>query len=243
MKYVIINGSPRRKNTWSVIKQARSNMGGEFEEIDLIAEQIPSCIGCFNCIMEGEEKCPHYNKIKPIIEKIEESDAIIISSPVYAMNVSGILKNFLDHTAYLYHRPKFFTKKALVVVTTAGAGHKKVANYIDETLRHWGVNKVYKIAIACGGKDMLETDKIDKISRKFSDDLKSAKLHSPKFKDILFFNVWKSMAVSSNPLKADAEYWKKTDLINHDFAPEIRLNPLKKIFSKIMFFIMKRVIK
>ena len=90
---------------------------------------------------------------------------------------------------------------------------------------------------------MLETDKIDKISRKFSDDLKSAKLHSPKFKDIVFFNVWKSMAVSSNPLKADAEYWKKTDLINHDFAPEIRLNPLKKIFSKIMFFIMKRVIK
>ena len=70
MKYVIINGSPRRKNTWSVIKQARSNMEGEFEEIDLIAEQIPSCIGCFNCIMEGEEECPHYNKIKPIIEKI-----------------------------------------------------------------------------------------------------------------------------------------------------------------------------
>ena len=243
MKYVIINGSPRRKNTWKAIKQAKTNLNGEFEEIHLRDEKIPMCVGCYNCIMESEEKCPHYNIIHPIIEKIRDCDGIIIASPVYAMNVTALLKNFLDHTAYLYHRPEFFTKKALVVVTTAGAGQKKVANYIDETLRHWGVNKVYKIAFACGGKDIIETSKIDKESKKFCKDLESRKLHSPKFMDIVFFNVWKAMAVSDNSIEPDEEYWKNTGLVNHDFAPEVKLNPFKKLFSKMLFFILKRVIK
>jgi multimeric flavodoxin WrbA len=243
MKYLIINGSPRKKNTCKVIKQVKTNLEGEFEEIQLAREKIPLCNGCHNCVMMGEEKCPHFDKIKPIVEKIDDCDGIIIGSPVYAMNVTGLLKNFIDHVAYLYHRPEFFSKKALVVVTTAGAGHKKVANYIDETLRHWGVNKVYKISMACGGKDSLETKDIDKISRKFAGDVESRKLHSPKFGDIIFFDVWKAMASSDNPIELDKDFWIKNDLINHDFAPEVKLNLIKKSFSKLMFFILKRVIK
>ena len=159
------------------------------------------------------------------------------------MNVTALLKNFLDHTAYFYHRPDFFTKKALVVVTTAGAGQKKVANYIDETLRHWGVNKVYKFSIACGGKEELETKEIDKVAQKFSSDVESKKLHSPKFGDVLFFDVWKAMAVSSNSIEVDKEFWVKKDLVNNDFAPDVKLNFVKKLFSKLMFFIMKKVMK
>lgn len=243
MKYVIINGSPRKKNTCKVISRVKTNLEGDFEEIHLAKEKIPLCIGCYNCMEKGEEYCPHHNMVKPIIDKIQSSDAIIIGSPVYAMNVTAILKNFFDHTAYLYHRPEFFTKKALVVVTTAGAGHKKVAKYIDETLRHWGVNKVYKIAMACGGKEELETGEIDKVSQKLQKDMKSKTLHSPKFKDIIFFDVWKAMALSSNPIPADNQYWINTGLVNHDYAPEVKLNILKKVFSKIMFFAFKKIFK
>lgn len=243
MKFVIINGSPRKKNTYEVIKQVKNNLNGEFEEINLIKSDIPMCNGCFKCIMDGEEYCPHFDRINPIVEKISDCDGIIIGSPVYAMNVSGLLKNFFDHTAYLFHRPILFDKKALVVVTTAGAGHKKVANYIDEILRHWGVNKVYKIPIACGGKDTLDTKPIDNESKKFMKDLNSAKLHSPKFGDIIFFNVWKAMAFSKEPIKADKDFWHKTNLINHDFAPNVKLNPIKKVFSKLMFVILKKFIK
>ena len=243
MRYVIINGSPRVGNTCEVIRQVKANLNGEFEEIHLAKEKIPLCKGCYNCIMKGEEKCPHHKMVSPIIEKIAGCDAIIIGSPVYAMNVTAVLKNFLDHTAYLYHRPEFFTKKALVVVTTAGAGHKKVATYIDETLRHWGVNKVYKLPMACGGKENLETKKIDKVAQKFSSDVESGKLHSPKFGDIIFFNVWKAMAASSDPIEADRDFWFKTGLVNHDFSPKVKLNFIKKTFSKVMFFVLKRVMK
>ena len=241
MKYLIINGSPRRKHTYKIIEQAKSNLDGEFEEVHLIEKQIPICLGCTNCIMLGEDKCPHFEKINPLIEKIKECDGIIISSPVYALNVSSLLKNFIDHTAYLYHRPQFFTKKALVVVSTAGAGHKKVASYIDETLRHWGVNKVYKIALACGGKETLETSKIDKMANKFKNDVESNKLHSPKFGDVFYFNLWRSLALSDDSIEADAQFWESSGLVNYDFAPEVKLNVIKKLFAKMVFKFFKLV--
>ena len=243
MKYVILNGSPRRRNTWKIVEQAKTNLNGEFEEIHLMKENIPLCNGCHKCILESEDNCPHRDKIKPIVDKMIEADGIIMVSPVYAMNVTALLKNFLDHTAYFYHRPEFFTKKALVVVSTAGAGQKDVAKYIDETLGHWGVNKVYKITYACGGKDSLDIKKIDEVSKKFRRDVESKKLHSPKFKDIVFYDVWKAMAVSQNPIDVDRKFWFENELVNHDFSPEVKLNPFKKLFSKMMFFILKKVMK
>ena len=241
MKYVIINGSPRKKNTWAVVEQVKSSLNGEFEEIHLAAERIPMCNGCFRCFTEGEDKCPHHDWIIPIMEKIHEADAIILTSPVYALNVSGLLKNFFDHTAYLYHRPALFDKKALVVVTTAGAAHKSVAKYMDETLRHWGVNRVYQIKIACGGKDSLDTAKIDKVAVKFKKDVESGKLHSPKFSNIMFYQVWKVMAFNEH-FKRDKQYWFETGLIYHDFAPQVKLGIVKKAFAKIVHAVLKRVL-
>lgn len=243
MKYVIINGSPRRKNTWKMVEQAKKNLNGEFEEIHLMKEKIPLCNGCFKCIMEGEDRCPHGDNVKPIVDALRAADGIIIACPVYAVNVTALLKNFLDHTAYFYHRPEFFTKKALVVVSTAGSGQKDVAKYIDETLRHWGVNKVYKITYACGGKDFLDVKNIDEVSRKFAKDVESGKLHNPKFGDVVFYDVWKAMALSDDPIDADRKFWIENDLVSHDFSPEINLNFVKKLFSKLMFFILKRAIK
>jgi hypothetical protein len=171
-----------------------------------------------------------------------EADGIIITSPVYALNVTALLKNLFDHTAYLYHRPRFFTKKALVVVTTAGAGQKDVSKYMDETLRHWGMNKVYKLALKCGGVDTLDTKTIDKVAIEFGKDVESGKLHSPKPMDIIFYEVWRAMSLKGH-IEQDKKYWHETGLVNEDFAPEVKLGIFKKVFAKLMFNIMKKVLK
>ena len=105
MKYVVINGSPRKKNTWEVVKQVKQNLDGEFEEIHLMKENIPMCTGCHKCIMEGEDKCPHYDIVNPIVDKLKEADGIIMTSPVYAMNISSLLKNFIDLKHTYFARP------------------------------------------------------------------------------------------------------------------------------------------
>lgn len=45
---------------------------------------------------------------------IEESDAVIFSVPCFQGHLPGILKNFTDHMAFMLHRPRYFTKKALI---------------------------------------------------------------------------------------------------------------------------------
>ena len=61
--------------------------------------------------------------------------------------------------------------------------------------------------------------------------------------DLIFYNVWRAMALSEDPIEADAKYWENTGLVNHDFAPNVNLGILKKAFAKIMFSILKKVMK
>ena len=93
MKCVVIHGSPRRGNTWDVLNIAKEEMRKkgeiEFIDIELRKENIPYCNGCFLCIYKGEDKCPHKEKINKIVNEIENSDAIIVTSPVYSMQVVG----------------------------------------------------------------------------------------------------------------------------------------------------------
>ena len=115
MKCLVIHGSPRQGNTWNVLNIAKEEMQKngdfDFEVIELAKEKIPTCIGCFNCISKGEDKCIHKDVIMGISKKMEEADAFIITSPVYSLQVSGLLKNFIDHMSYNFHRPKFYKKR------------------------------------------------------------------------------------------------------------------------------------
>jgi multimeric flavodoxin WrbA len=45
------------------------------------------------------------------------ADGVIFATPVYVMNVSALMKTFIDHFSYIYHRPRFFDKKALLLST------------------------------------------------------------------------------------------------------------------------------
>ncbi|MGL4874067.1 MAG: flavodoxin family protein [Clostridium sp.] len=248
MKCVVIHGSPRRGNTWDVLNKVIENMKKteqefEFEIIELAKEKIPNCSGCFNCILKGEELCPHKDKIKEIVEKIDEADGIIITTPVYAMNMTGTLKGFLDHIAYKFHRPTFFTKKALIIVTTAGAGHKKVANDISEVLSHIGINSIKKLPLAYRGIELNSKNKniIDKISKKFAIELKSNTVAKPNIKAIAMYNAWKAMAMNSDVESADYKFWKWKATREIVYEPKIKINFIHKIVGKISYKLMKKV--
>lgn len=249
MNILIINGSPRRQNTWKIVERVKETMNTlddnvTFTEIDLIKENIPCCTGCYNCFTDGEESCPHSQVIQPIVDLMKSCDALIITSPVYALNVTGVVKNFIDHLAYFYHRPYFFKGKAMVIVTTAGAGHKKVGKYLDETLENMGYNQRYDLFLIhshdAHGYLPLETKKqIDKESVKFYSSIKENRLKNPSFKALTMYNVWRAMA-SSNTIARDGEYWRETDLISHEYSPEVPCNAIKKVTMKIFYKIMLR---
>ncbi|WP_455645757.1 NAD(P)H-dependent oxidoreductase [Methanosphaera sp.] len=247
MNYLIINGSPRRENTWKVVERIKDTLSDNdtshnFNEINLGDINLPQCTGCYNCFNNGEHTCPHHEIISPIVSAMKSCDGFIITSPVYALNVTGLVKNFIDHLAYFYHRPYFFKKKALIVVTTAGSGHKKVGDYLDETLRNWGYNERFKLCFIHAhdgsGRLPLKTKKIiDKTTNQFYNSIAGNQLKSPDRKALFNYNLWRAMAYNAH-IELDNKYWIENNMMSSEFHPDIPCNVLKKIPYKIFYRIL-----
>ena len=152
MRILAIIGSPRAGNTLKTAQLLekelqKSDDSLEFEYINLWKADIKLCLGCFNCMAKGIENCPLQDDITSIIQKMTKADGIILASPVYVMNVTSNMKNFIDRLAAFCHRPAFFQQKALVLSTVGGVGVKKVLSYLKEVAEAIGMQDVTKLGL------------------------------------------------------------------------------------------------
>src|SRR5215510_12707775 len=99
MRVTIINGSPRKNGaTFTILNHfkellEKNNSGINIEFVNLIALNMGFCIGCQNCYKTG--KCIFSDdRVEEIHDIIKSSNGIILGSPTYASNVSGLFKNF-----------------------------------------------------------------------------------------------------------------------------------------------------
>ena len=227
MKITIIHGSPRKGNTYAATQVFKEEMSkhGEVEFVDYFMPQdLPEfCKGCMTCYIYGEEKCPHASYVLPILEDMVSSDGLIMTTPVFVMRETACIKNFLDHLGYIYiihrARPEMFSKKAMVISSTVGAGTKDAIKAVKVSLKYWGVNRIDSYAFKTFGDDwdVMKADKKGKITSqlnkkadKFYREVASGKRHSPslflRFNYLLFrFIIRKHYEEDS----LDAQYWKK----------------------------------
>lgn len=144
MKVLAIMGSPRRNGTGTEVvrkieKRLKEKGEVEVEALHLADADLKPCRGCFSCIKLGEDRCPYKDERIAIEKRIEAADGIILVSPGYVQNVSGLMKNFMDRMSYTNHRPRFFDKKTMIVAN-GGAG-------LDKTLD--------ALRIAIGGPEVV----------------------------------------------------------------------------------------
>jgi len=225
MKVVVINGSPRKGNTYEATQLFKEEMlsFGEVEFTDIFLPQdMPEfCKGCMICLEKDEKLCPHSEYTLPILESITKADALIITTPVYVLQATGAVKNFFDHYSYLFivHRalPEMFTKKAFVLSTTAGAGTRAAMKTIITCLKFWGVNKIYSLGIAMHAID-FETmkpkrkasfeRKIRKAAKRFYQEIKSGKKHIPYAITRFMFIFRRGMLKKDDEaISLDKRYW------------------------------------
>lgn len=98
-KILGISGSPRNGNTSFLVKEAlkaAEEEGVETEFISLMDKELNPCLACDICKTEGE--CVINDDINDILNKMEESDGIIIGSPVYFGGVSSQVKMLIDRS-------------------------------------------------------------------------------------------------------------------------------------------------
>ncbi len=107
-------GTERRKWTWQAVRELEKNLcqygDVNFETVFLNDYNLEFCRGCILCFNKGEDHCPLKDDRDALLEKLEGSDGVIFATPSYAFQVSARMKNLLDRTAFIFHRPRFFGK-------------------------------------------------------------------------------------------------------------------------------------
>lgn len=225
MRYLFINGSARKGNTWKLAELVQADLRimdpeVEIEEIHLMQVDLPFCVGCSNCFRVGREKCPHAAKVQPIVEAIDRADGVIITSTTYAMRETALLKNFLDHLLFMMHRPYFFESRALIITTTGGVGAMSAAKSIASTLYGIGFNRCRLFArpsISWNDYQVPEKTRmaLHKVTNQFAADCVSNKLKSPLVSSLIPYNLFRGMSLSyvegtSFPTE-DGVYWTQSE--------------------------------
>jgi len=154
MKVVIINGSPRKGNTYTateIFKDEMNKCGKTLITEFFMPDDMPKfCMGCQVCLGNSYDKCPHHKFTEPIYKAIMDADAIVLTSPHFgASSVPGSMQNLLDHLDFLTMtvapRKEIFEKKAFVLTT--GTGSAASIKMLSTYLKHWGINRVYSLGI------------------------------------------------------------------------------------------------
>ena len=221
MRILTIMGTQHKGNTRAVTDLFLNefvNENNEFDEIILPNDFSNFCCGSANCILKGEENCPHFNAVNPIIEKLEKADLIIIATPVFVGSCTSGLKALLDHLAYIWlvHRPKesMFNKVGLIITSAGGSGVKATVKLLKSNFFFWGVPKVYNYGVTTmkmGGNycDYKEKDKIKKqVKNKVKQVRKGLNSRKVGFKTKMFFKMF-GMTQKNGWNKVDSNYWKE----------------------------------
>lgn len=236
MKITIIHGSPRKGNTYAATQVLKDEMAkhGQVEWVEFFMPQdLPDfCRGCENCFRYGENKCPQSSKTLPMLEQMISSDGLIITTPVFVMRETAAIKNFLDHYAWIFivHRahPSMFSKKALILSSTVGAGTKDAIKAVKISLKFWGVNKIDSFAFKTFGDrwNEMKAKKKDKIAgqiqnkaKAFHKEVASGKKHRPYPIFWLIYHVRRHIMRKANEDSLDSRYWQKMGWLSGDKKP------------------------
>lgn len=251
MNICIVHGTLRRRNTFrvtEVIKQRLQDKGAVIAEIWLHEVDLTSCSSCYRCFLAGEEFCPSAAGVAAVQDAIAAADGVIVTSPCFSLHVPGHVKTWIDLMSFRFHRPAFFGKRGLVVATTVGQGATAVCRYLADVLGHWGFNRVHKLAVACRSLDYQPAPKDEarfrRTADRFWDELNRKQLRRPGWKRLLYFNVWRAMALAGQAdLNRDYRYWDETGLLRQPFAAEVPLHPLQRLLAGGVFGLVRRLLQ
>ncbi len=150
MNIFIVHGTERKGSTYHVAHEVIKHLPAPQVQEVFLPKDFPSfCISCNLCFQKNPSDCPHAQHTLPLREKLLWADLIVLTSPVYAMHLTGQMKAFLDHFANMFviHRPEevMFAKRGLVVSTGAGPVCKATLKEMKDSLDFWGVAKTGRL--------------------------------------------------------------------------------------------------
>lgn len=101
MKIICVNGSPRGRNSITQMIAAKflegaRKAGAEVETVFLVEKKIGYCKACLSCWIKTPGVCVQKDDMAELLESVIKSDIVVFATPVYADNVTGNMKIFID---------------------------------------------------------------------------------------------------------------------------------------------------
>ncbi len=218
MKIAIINGQNHKGSTYHIGRLLAENLAtdADITEFFLPRDLNHFCLGCYQCI-EDIEKCPFYPEKKNILDAMERSELLILTTPNYCFGPSAQMKALIDlfFDFWMSHRPLpwMFQKKAVVISTCAGGGAKTAAKQVQRALLYMGVPYIrrYTAAVQAMNWETVKPEKkqiIEAEIKKLA--ARVAKVGVPKagLKSRFLFRMFSKMHASgwdSSPV--EKQYW------------------------------------
>ncbi|MGL5347900.1 MAG: flavodoxin family protein [Peptostreptococcaceae bacterium] len=239
-KILLINSSNRKKNTYNLlvsIEKLLIEEGFSTEIISLKDYKLDFCRGCEVCVMKGG--CFVKDDADIIMNKIIECDGLVIGTPVYLNNMTGILKTFIDRTCSWFHRSPVAQKPTLLLANTQGSGIKSTLSSIEESLVQWGVALCG--SVSRNGKSFATPISKNEINNFITLVNANGVGYKPSFKEISTYNVQRALATNVFPF--DKEYWDKQDWLTSSYYPNTKVSFIKKSYGNMLYKILCKNIK
>lgn len=247
MKVIAIMGSPRKGQTDRIVNMFERYLKScgevEFDYIHLKDLNLGSCRGCGLCLMKGEEYCPVKDDRNELYEKMVQADGVIFATPNHSLQVSGLMKNLFDRLCFVFHRPCFFHKSAIAIITQGVYGGNEIVKYINNVSEFWGfkVCKGITLTTPWGVTNPKiewpesENKKIDlavkKAAERFYKVLSTKKLPEPSLKRLIIFRFTRSAHKHSTDPARDYEYFKNNGWFDSQFFYETKLSWYKRMLG------------
>ena len=183
----------------------------------------PSCAACLSCMTAGERACPNYDGAAHARTVLDEADLVVFATPVHSFHVSATMKRFVDHFAYLIHRPAHVGKPAVLVSTAAGAGHDQALGYLKSATRRWGFHTVGQLGVNGPGlkkppyRAKVETA-LDELAADLVDQARHPVEPAPSVADLIGFRVARLLVEGGREEgPVDAAYWDERGWFDADW--------------------------
>ncbi len=237
MKILVIVSSLRKMYTYDAAKKfetAHKSYGADctYEYVFVKDMDIQQCNGCFLCISKGETHCPLKDDLNQLIEKIESADCIVFACPNYSMNVNWLTKNLIDRLSYNLHRPKFFNKRFVLLLTSGNFMGTKQALKALSVLTSGGktIGKLllYTAPELSEKQRVKQEAKFLRKSLSIFKELDKEYVHKPPLANLMWFASFKANHVKyKETLPADYVYYK-----DRNYFTDIELSFVQKFIVK-----------
>ena len=101
MHVLILNGSPSKNRgaTYGVLEhfiQGLNDGGAEVELVNVASLNVSPCRGCFTCWTTTPGKCVQRDDMDDLIDKMDQTDIVVLATPVYVDGMTSQLKIIID---------------------------------------------------------------------------------------------------------------------------------------------------